>query len=91
MTIQAKLQSGRSGLVGSLFSSFPDQLVKSRHQCSPFFPYFGGRDRRQPLFFAESLWAIPKKPIFPAPYRASTATTEAPTVIRQAWPSWVRV
>ena len=29
--VQTKLQSGRSGLVGSLFSSFTDQLVKSRH------------------------------------------------------------
>ena len=29
--VQTELQSGRSGLVGSLFSSFTDQLVKSRH------------------------------------------------------------
>ena len=29
--VQTELQGGRIGLVGSLFSSFPDQLVKSRH------------------------------------------------------------
>ena len=30
--VQTELQSGRIGLVGSLFSSFTDQLVKSRHE-----------------------------------------------------------
>jgi len=29
--VQTELQSGRSGLEGNLFSSFTDQLVKSRH------------------------------------------------------------
>jgi len=43
-SVQASLQSGRVGLVGSLLTATTDELIKSRHLFSPFFDsrLFGG-------------------------------------------------
>ena len=36
-SVQTSLQSGSGGLVGDLLTAILNELIKSRHQCSPFF------------------------------------------------------
>ncbi len=51
-SVHALLHSGRSGLVGDLFSALSDELVKSWHCVPPFFKYskLHGENAGKPVF-----------------------------------------
>ncbi len=85
-SVQTKLQSGRSGLVSSLFSSLRTSWLKVGIRVFLLsFIISLPCNHDSPYFLRNAVKLFRKKPFL---YAERTATTDAPTLIRHAWPSW---